>query len=128
VPFCGPKIQQTKAKKPATDIKQISVNPRLKNDVQKPLKTRSFLAKRCKKTFIFDKKMQKTPIFTLIFSPKTHKSYKITLFTTANRPVFQKNRKKTDFLKIHLKKLQNQLNPTGFFNNWPAEFVIISHI
>jgi len=53
------------------------------------LKTRLFLAKRCKKTLIFVKKVQKTPIFTLIFSPKTNKSYKITPFTTASQPVFQ---------------------------------------
>jgi len=30
-------------------------------------------------------------IFTLIISPKTNKSYKIALFTTTIRPVFQKN-------------------------------------
>jgi len=58
------------------------------------LKTCSFLAKRCKKTFIFDKKTQKTPIFTLIFHSKTHKSYKITLSTTTSHPIFQKNRQK----------------------------------
>jgi len=28
-------------------------------------------------------------IFALIFRPKTNKSYKITLFTTANHPIFQ---------------------------------------
>jgi len=61
------------------------------------LKTRSFLAKRCKKTFIFDKKTQKTPIFTPIFRPKTNKSYKITLFTTTNHPIFRKNRQKPQF-------------------------------
>jgi len=35
------------------------------------------------------KKCKKTFIFTLIFSPKTNKSYKITLFATANHPIFQ---------------------------------------
>jgi len=40
----------------------------------------------CKKNA---KKRKKTLIFTLIFSPKTHKSYKIILFTTASHPKFQ---------------------------------------
>jgi hypothetical protein len=40
----------------------------------------------CKKNA---KKCKKTLIFTLIFSSKTHKSYKITLFTTATHPNFQ---------------------------------------
>jgi len=40
----------------------------------------------CKKNA---KKRKKTLIFTPIFSPKTHKSYKITLFTTTNHPIFQ---------------------------------------
>jgi len=40
----------------------------------------------CKKNA---KKRKKTLIFTLIFEPKTNKSYKITLFTTANHPIFQ---------------------------------------
>jgi hypothetical protein len=31
-------------------------------------------------------------IFTLIFRPKTYKSYIVTLFTTTNHPIFQKNR------------------------------------
>jgi len=79
------------------------------------LKTRSFLAKRCKKTFIFDKKTQKTPTFTLIFSPKTNKSYKITLFTIANHPVFQKNRKKTDFLKNSPQKIMKPIESNWFF-------------
>jgi len=43
------------------------------------------------------KKVQKTLIFTLIFSPKTSKSYKITIFTTTNHPIFQKKRKKPYF-------------------------------
>jgi len=34
------------------------------------LKTRSFFAKRCKKTFIFDKKVQKITHFYPHFSPK----------------------------------------------------------
>jgi len=38
-------------------------------------------------------------IFTLIFSPKTNKSYKNTFFTTTNRPVFQKNCQKPQFFK-----------------------------
>jgi len=46
------------------------------------LKTRSFLQKKCKK-------VQKTPIFTPIFTLKTNMSYKITVFTTANHPNFQ---------------------------------------
>jgi len=69
-----------------------------KKPAQNLLKTRSFLAKKCKKTFIFDKKTQKTPIFTLIFSLKTNKSYKITLLTTTNRPNFQNFRQKPHFL------------------------------
>ena len=71
----------------------------------KPLKTRLFLTKRCKKTLTFDKKTQKTSIFTLIFSLKTNKSYKITLLTTANRPIFQNFSQKPlffDFLSFFL--------------------------
>jgi len=46
------------------------------------LKTRSFLQKNAKKCkFLL--------IFTLIFTPKTEWSYKITLFTIANHPNFQ---------------------------------------
>jgi len=44
----------------------------------------------------FCKKMQKNAkkckfllIFTPIFSPKTNKSYKITLYITTNHPIFQ---------------------------------------
>jgi len=48
----------------------------------------------CKKNA---KKCKKPLIFTPIFSPKTNKSYKTTLFTTANHPIFQKNRKKPLF-------------------------------
>jgi hypothetical protein len=70
----------------------------VKKPAQNMLKTRSFLAKRCKKTFIFDKKTQKTPIFTLIFSLKTNKSYKITPLATANHPNFQNFRQKPYFL------------------------------
>jgi len=52
------------------------------NFLQFLLKTRSFLTKNAKKCkFLL--------IFTLIFSPKTIKSYKITLFTTTNHPIFQ---------------------------------------
>jgi hypothetical protein len=39
-------------------------------------------------------------IFTLIFSPKTHKSYNITSFATANHPIFQKNCQKPTFPPI----------------------------
>jgi len=46
------------------------------------------------------KKVQKTLIFTLIFSPKTSKSYKITIFITTNHPIFQKNLQKTLFPSI----------------------------
>jgi len=57
------------------------------NFLQFLLKTRSFLTKNAKKCkFLL--------IFTPNFSPKTHKSYKITLFTTINHPIFQKNRQK----------------------------------
>jgi len=52
--------------------------------LQKVAKRRSFLAK----------KHQKTLIFTPIFSPKTNKSYKITILTITNHPIFQKNRQK----------------------------------
>jgi hypothetical protein len=53
------------------------------NFLQFLLKTHSFLTKNAKKCkFLL--------IFTPIFTPKTNKSYKITLFTTANRPIFQK--------------------------------------
>jgi len=46
------------------------------------LKTHSFLQKNAKKCkFLL--------IFTPIFTPKTHKSYKITLFAIANHPIFQ---------------------------------------
>jgi hypothetical protein len=52
------------------------------NFLQFLLKTRSFLTKNAKKCkFLL--------IFTPIFTPKTNKSYKITLFTTANYPIFQ---------------------------------------
>jgi len=52
------------------------------NFLQFLLKTRSFLQKNAKKCkFLL--------IFTPIFTPKTHKSYKITLFTTTNHPNFQ---------------------------------------
>jgi len=46
------------------------------------LKTRSFLQKK-------RKKVQKMLIFTPIFTLKTNMSYKITVFTTANHPIFQ---------------------------------------
>jgi len=36
-------------------------------------------------------------IFTLIFTLKTDKSYKIAIFTTTSRPIFQKNRQKPLF-------------------------------
>ncbi|MCX5638923.1 MAG: hypothetical protein NTX52_14700, partial [Planctomycetota bacterium] len=36
-------------------------------------------------------------VFTPIFTLKTHKSYKITLYTTANHPVFQKTVKNSYF-------------------------------
>ena len=39
-------------------------------------------------------------IFTLIFSPKTNKSYKITLFTTTNHPNFQNFPQKPLFFLI----------------------------
>jgi hypothetical protein len=46
------------------------------------LKTRSFLQKNAKKRkFLL--------IFTLIFSPKTNKSYKTTIITIVNHPIFQ---------------------------------------
>jgi len=62
------------------------------NFLQFLLKTRSFLTKNAKKCkFLL--------IFTLIFSPKTNKSYKNTFFTTTNRPVFQKNCQKPQFFK-----------------------------
>jgi len=52
------------------------------NFLQFLLKTRSFLQKNAKKCkFLL--------IFTLIFSSKTNKSYKITLFATANHPNFK---------------------------------------
>jgi hypothetical protein len=52
------------------------------NFLQFLLKTRSFLTKNAKKCkFLL--------IFTPIFSPKTIKSYKITVFTTTNHPNFQ---------------------------------------
>jgi len=53
------------------------------NFLQFLLKTHSFLTKNAKKCkFLL--------IFTPIFTPKTIKSYKITFFTTANHPIFQK--------------------------------------
>jgi hypothetical protein len=62
------------------------------NFLQFLLKTRSFLQKNAKKRkFLL--------IFTLIFSPKTNKSYKITLFTTANHPIFQNFPQKPNFFK-----------------------------
>jgi hypothetical protein len=62
------------------------------NFLQFLLKTRSFLAKNANKCkFLL--------IFTLIFSPKTNKSYKITLFTTANHPIFQNFPQKPNFFK-----------------------------
>jgi hypothetical protein len=52
------------------------------NFLQFLLKTRSFLQKNAKKCkFLL--------IFTPIFSPKTNKSYKITLFAITNHPNFQ---------------------------------------
>jgi len=67
------------------------------NFLQFLLKTRSFLQKNAKKCkFLI--------IFTLIFSPKTNKSYKITLLTIANHPIFQNFSQKPNFLKIYLKK------------------------
>jgi len=46
------------------------------------LKTRSFLQKNAKKCkFLL--------IFTPILTPKTNKSYKITLFAVTNHPIFQ---------------------------------------
>jgi len=53
-----------------------------------------FLQKDAKRRSFLIKKHQKTLIFTLIFSPKTNKSYKITLITIANHPIFQKIIKK----------------------------------
>ena len=51
--------------------------------MQKDAKRRSFLTKKYKKCkFLL--------IFTLIFRLKTNKSYKITLFTITNHPIFQK--------------------------------------
>jgi len=63
------------------------------NFLQFLLKTRSFLQKNAKKCkFLL--------IFTLIFTPKTNKSYKITLFTTTNHPVFQNFSQKPIFPPI----------------------------
>ena len=78
-PVSAPKVV---VKKPAQN--------RSKSDyfLQKNAKNRSFLTKKCKKMLIF----------TLIFSLKTNKSYKITLFTTTNRPNFQNFRQKPYFL------------------------------
>jgi len=51
------------------------------NFLQFLLKTRSFLQKNAKKCkFLL--------IFTPIFTPKTNKSYKITLFTITSHPIF----------------------------------------
>jgi len=46
------------------------------------------LLKTCSFLLIFAKKCKFLLIFTLIFSPKTNKSYKITIFGIANRPIF----------------------------------------
>jgi len=52
------------------------------NFLQFLLKTHSFLTKNAKKCKFLQ-------IFTPIFSLKTNKSYKITLFAIANHPIFQ---------------------------------------
>jgi len=46
---------------------------------------------------IFAKKCKFLLIFTPIFSPKTNKSYKITLFAAANHPIFQNFSQKPRF-------------------------------
>jgi len=56
-----------------------------------------FLQKDAKRCSFLTKKHKKMLIFTLIFSPKTNKSYKITLFTITNHPIFQKIIKKPLF-------------------------------
>jgi len=63
------------------------------NFLQFLLKTHSFLTKNAKKCkFLL--------IFTPIFSPKTNKSYKITVFTTTNHPIFQNFPQKPLFFSI----------------------------
>jgi len=63
-------------------------------------------------------------IFTLIFSPKTNKSYKITLFTITNHPVFQKNSQKPLFsvflLFFYPRTIAQQL-----LNFYPATFAFV---
>jgi len=53
----------------------------------------------CKFLQINAKKCKFLLIFTPIFSPKTNKSYKITLYITTNHPIFQNFPQKPQFLK-----------------------------
>jgi len=65
------------------------------NFLQFLLKTHSFLQKNAKKCkFLL--------IFTPIFSLKTNKSYKITIFTIANHPIFQNFPQNPLFLNFFL--------------------------
>jgi len=56
-----------------------------------------FLQKDAKRRSFLTKKHQKMLIFTLIFRLKTNKSYKITILTIANHPIFQKIPQKPSF-------------------------------
>jgi hypothetical protein len=57
-----------------------------------------FLQKDAKRRPFLTKKHQKMLVFTLIFTLKTNMSYKITPYTTANRPIFQISPKIPHFL------------------------------
>jgi len=56
-----------------------------------------FLQKDAKRHSFLTKKHKKVLIFTLIFSPKTNMSYKITIFAITSRPIFQNFPQKPSF-------------------------------
>jgi len=56
-----------------------------------------FLQKDAKTCQFLTKKRKKTLIFALIFSPKINKSYKTTIFATANHSIFQNFPQKPSF-------------------------------
>jgi len=70
----------------------VAIPPKVKK-CKKMVQKRYILVHFCSKHVHFCKKSAKKCknmlIFTLIFRPKTNKSYKITLFTIINHPIFQ---------------------------------------
>jgi len=64
--------------------------------VKKPAQNRYIFAQNL---FIFVNFCKFLLIFTPIFSPKTNKSYKITVFTIANHPIFQNFSQKPQIFK-----------------------------